>query len=152
VALWGTLVRHKVNAPSKGSKVYQSVSNTTAPCISLETACATGMSKMTSISDASCAGHPSRCHPADEAKAHLVKLIEHATEESDRPLQIGTTRQAQVRRCTPVIVFRVSDRRHSTPTCSSPIQLIVTRIGSGFVVVTTPSATWFRRDFGWRTH
>jgi hypothetical protein len=37
-----------------------------------------------------------RRYPADAAKAHLVKLIEHATDETNRLLQIGATQQVHV--------------------------------------------------------
>ena len=47
---------------------------------------------------------PSR-YPADAAKAHLVKLIEHASEETNRLLQIGATQQVPVWGCTVVIVL-----------------------------------------------
>jgi hypothetical protein len=48
---------------------------------------------------------PSR-YSADAAKAHLVKLIEHATKEANRLLQIGATKQVLARGCTAVIVLR----------------------------------------------
>ena len=40
------------------------------------------------------------------AKVHLVKLIEHATEEMNRFLQIGATQQVHARGCAAVIVLR----------------------------------------------
>ena len=47
---------------------------------------------------------PSR-YPADLTKVHLVKLIEHASKESDRLLQFGATQQVHLRGCAAVFVF-----------------------------------------------
>jgi hypothetical protein len=57
---------------------------------------ASGITKITGGSNASCARHPSGCHRADastvrSATVRLVKLIEHTTEESDGLYQVGAT-------------------------------------------------------------
>ena len=46
-----------------------------------------------------------RRYPADAAKTHLVKLIEHTSKEANRLLHIGATQQVPVRGCTAVIVL-----------------------------------------------
>ena len=55
------------------------------------------------------------CHPADAAKVHLVKPIEHTTEETERLSQISATQQFhwQVRRCTSVVVCEYSHESFS---------------------------------------
>ena len=68
------------------------------PCISLEDVRVTGITKITGTSDAtdaSCARHPSRCHPANATTVRLVKLIEHTTEETDSLYQVGATQKVQ---------------------------------------------------------
>jgi hypothetical protein len=65
------------------------------PCILLEDVRVTGITKITGTSDASCARHPSRCHPANATTLRLVKLIEHTTEETDSLYQVGATQKVQ---------------------------------------------------------